>query len=307
MLQAMIDIGSNTIRMAVYEIKDGHATQVMKQKHAVGLAAYVKDGRMRAKGIEKAAEAVCEYRDFLAGLGITAVEAFTTAALRNAENSIEAVALLEELTGLPIRVISGEDEAAFDFVGAIHDLEWDRGVILDIGGASAQAVLYRERRVEKKASLPLGSLSLRTQYVRGLLPTTAEASAIREEAADAAGILLEVFGAPEMAVTACGIGGTFKSALALYRLLYDRPEDDVRMETSRFDAMLGRYISDAPPAEHDTVLLMRAAPDRIHTLLPGLILADELLHALGCDAVEYSDSGVREGYLYSEILGHKLP
>ena len=99
-----------------------------------------------------------------------------------------------------------------------------------------------------------------------------------------------------------GLGGTFKSALALYRLLYGRPEDDFRMETARFDAMLGRYIADAPPAEHDTVLLMRAAPERLHTLLPGLILADEFLHALGCDAVTYSDSGVREGFLYSEIL-----
>ena len=62
MLQAMIDIGSNTIRMAVYEIKDGHATQVMKRKHTVGLSAYVRDGVMREEGILRASEVVSEYR-----------------------------------------------------------------------------------------------------------------------------------------------------------------------------------------------------------------------------------------------------
>ena len=51
MLQAMIDIGSNTIRMAVYEIKDNHATQVMKRKHTVGLSAYVKNGVMQGEAL----------------------------------------------------------------------------------------------------------------------------------------------------------------------------------------------------------------------------------------------------------------
>ena len=81
MLQAMIDIGSNTIRMAVYEIKDGHAAQVMKRKHTVGLSAYVRNGVMQEEGIRRAAEVVSEYRDFLAGMGVKNAIAFTTAAL----------------------------------------------------------------------------------------------------------------------------------------------------------------------------------------------------------------------------------
>ena len=147
MLQAMIDIGSNTIRMAVYKIEDGHATQIMKRKHTVGLSAYVKDGVMQEEGVRRAAEVVSEYRDFLAGMGVENTVAFTTAALRNATNSAEAVAALESRTGLSIRVISGEEEAAFDFAGAIHDLSADKGVILDIGGGSTEIVTYRARRV----------------------------------------------------------------------------------------------------------------------------------------------------------------
>ena len=301
MLQAMIDIGSNTIRMAVYKIEDGHATQIMKRKHTVGLSAYVKDGVMQEEGVRRAAEVVSEYRDFLAGMGVENTIAFTTAALRNATNSAEAVAALESRTGLPIRVISGEEEAAFDFAGAIHDLASDNGVILDIGGGSTEIVTYRSRRVSRKWSLPFGSLSLKVAYVKDLLPTPEEAEAIRTEVFKAVNLFCCKL--PPMRNTiACGIGGTFKGTCALYRMMYDLPEETTRMDPRRFGAMLAHYVSPTPPKEEDAVRLMLATPDRIHTLLPGLILADVLTEALNCREVVYSDSGVREGYLYSEIL-----
>ena len=301
MLQAMIDIGSNTIRMAVYKIEDGHATQIMKRKHTVGLSAYVKDGVMQEEGVRRAAEVVSEYRDFLAGMGVENTVAFTTAALRNATNSAEAVAALESRTGLSIRVISGEEEAAFDFAGAIHDLASDNGVILDIGGGSTEIVTYRSRRVSRKWSLPFGSLSLKVAYVKDLLPTPEEAEAIRTEAFKAVNLFCCKL-PPMRNTVACGIGGTFKGTCALYRMMYDLPEETTRMDPRRFGAMLAHYVSPTPPKEEDAVRLMLATPDRIHTLLPGLILADVLTEALNCREVVYSDSGVREGYLYSEIL-----
>lgn len=302
MLQAMIDIGSNTIRMAVYEIKDGHAAQVMKRKHTVGLSAYVRNGVMQEEGIRRAAEVVAEYRDFLAGMGVKNTIAFTTAALRNAKNSAEAVAALEARTGLSIRVISGEEEAAFDFAGAIHDLAADDGVIIDIGGGSTEIILYRARHVRKKWSLPFGSLALKVAYVKGLLPTPEEAEEIRQDAAEAVAIVCGEVHPERDGLSACGIGGTFKGACALYRLMYDLPAETTCMDPHRFGLILSHYITPHPPKEEDAVRLMLAAPDRIHTLLPGLILADALTSALGCREVVYSDSGVREGYLYSEIL-----
>lgn len=301
MLQAMIDIGSNTIRMAVYKIEDGHATQIMKRKHTVGLSAYVKDGVMQEEGVRRAAEVVSEYRDFLAGMGVENTVAFTTAALRNATNSAEAVAALESRTGLSIRVISGEEEAAFDFAGAIHDLASDNGVILDIGGGSTEIITYRSRRVSRKWSLPFGSLSLKVAYVKDLLPTPEEAEAIRTEVLKAVNLFCCKL-PPMRNTVACGIGGTFKGTCALYRMMYDLPEETTRMDPRRFGAMLAHYVSPTPPKEEDAVRLMLATPDRIHTLLPGLILADVLTEALNCRKVVYSDSGVREGYLYSEIL-----
>ncbi len=305
MLQAMIDVGSNTMRMAIYEIRDHHAKQVMKRKHTVGLSAYVKDGFMQEEGIRRASEVITEYRDFLAGMGIHEVVAFTTAALRNAKNSREAVAAIEARTGISIRVITGEEEASFDFAGAIHDLEKDDGLIFDIGGGSTEVVLYRNRSVVRKWSLPFGSLSMKVAYVKGLMPTPAEAETIRKEAVKAVKAVCGEDPLPAEGMTACGIGGTFKGTWALYQQMYPSTPENARMETKRFGEMIRRYVSDSPPQEEDAVRLMLATPDRIHTLLPGLILADVLTEVMDCREVAYSDSGVREGYLYSEILGEK--
>ena len=99
MLYGMIDIGSNTVRMAIYRIEGTHVEMLMKKKHTVGLAAYLKDGVMQKQGIDKAVEILKEFRAFLLSFNITHVVAFTTAALRNAKNSAAAVGEIEGARG----------------------------------------------------------------------------------------------------------------------------------------------------------------------------------------------------------------
>ena len=87
MLYGMIDIGSNTVRMAIYFIEGTHVEMLMKKKHTVGLAAYLKDGVMQQQGIDKTVEILTEFKSFLMNFNITHVVAFTTAALRNARTA----------------------------------------------------------------------------------------------------------------------------------------------------------------------------------------------------------------------------
>ena len=65
MLPAIIDIGSNTIRMAIYEIENGHIEMLMKKKHTVGLSSYLKDGVMQQEGIDRTVGILKEFRSFL--------------------------------------------------------------------------------------------------------------------------------------------------------------------------------------------------------------------------------------------------
>lgn len=300
MLYGMIDIGSNTVRMAIYRIEGTHVEMLMKKKHTVGLAAYLRDGVMQQQGIDKAVEILKEFRAFLLAFNITHVVAFTTAALRNAKNSAAAVGEIERRTGLPIRVITGDEEATYDFIGATHDLNEDAGLLIDIGGASTEIVSYSAGKIEQKISLPIGSLAFRTKYVHGMLPTKAECQAMREEAEATLGAATAFADVREASIA--GIGGTFKGATALYNALYEKPIDNVKMEAARLKALIERFTDEHGINEAITAMLMKTVPDRIHTVIPGLIIAEVLAARFHCKEITYSDSGVREGYIYSEVL-----
>ena len=166
MLYGIIDIGSNTIRMAIYLIEGDRVEFLMKQKHRVGLAAYVRDGVMSPEGIAKAVEVLQEFKGFLYSFNITEVHAFTTAALRNCKNSEAAVGIIEHAVGLPIRIISGDEEATFDFVGALHGIPAEDGLLVDIGGGSTEIVSYKSKEICNKVSLPIGSLLFHSKYVK---------------------------------------------------------------------------------------------------------------------------------------------
>ena len=100
MIHGIIDIGSNTIRMAIYDIAGEKIDFLMKKKHLVGLAAYLENNVMTKAGIDKVCEVLFEFRSFLEIFHISQVTAFTTAALRNCRNSREAVEEIIRRTGI---------------------------------------------------------------------------------------------------------------------------------------------------------------------------------------------------------------
>lgn len=301
MLHGIIDIGSNTVRMAIYEIEGSHIDMLMKKKHTVGLASYLKDGVMQQPGIDRTVEILQEFRSFLEDFCITKISAFTTAALRNAENSQEAVEEIRRRTGIPLQVISGDEEAEFDFIGATRALAEDSGILVDIGGASTEIVLFAGGSIERKTSLPMGSLMLHSAYSSRILPTAEECGRMRLEAEKILGEIRGFSGAAHSII--CGIGGTFKGALALYNAAYSMDPSNVLMELPKLREIIRRFQWNRGIGARETALLMKNVPDRMHTLLPGLVIADVIAGEFSCDSIRYSDSGVREGYIYDRIIG----
>ncbi len=303
MLYGIIDIGSNTIRMAIYLIEGSHIEMLMKKKHTVGLAAYLKGGVMQQQGIDKAVEILNEFQDFLRSFQITQVITFTTAALRNAKNSAAAVGEIEQRTGLTIRVITGDEEAIFDFIGATRNLQEESGLLVDIGGGSTEIVNYQQRRIQHKISLRIGSLAFRTKYVQGILPTAGECLVMREQAEAAIQSATAFNAVSELSMA--GIGGTFKGAAALYNAMFNQPASNNRMEARRLKTIIATFQQDHGLTQDMSVMLMGTVADRINTIIPGLIIADVLARRFQSKIITYSDSGVREGYIYDQIIGNK--
>ena len=300
MLHAIIDIGSNTIRMAVYQIEGRQFTLLMKRKHTVGLAGYLENGRLVRAGLEKTVKILHGFMDFINTFRIPHVHAFATAALRSAVNSRAAVGEIARRSGVQVRIISGDEEAMYDFIGATQNITHADGIMIDIGGGSTEIVSFAGRAVQGRWSLPLGSLAMSKAHVAGLLPTREECRTI---AAAVRSMLDEVPAVRDLrARHMVGMGGVLSSASRMHALLH--PEETPRLlPADTLPQMIAMFGSGRPLTEADTAVLLRAAPDRLHNIVPGMIIASVLAETFAAADIRYSDSGVREGYIWKEIIG----
>lgn len=300
MLHAIIDIGSNTIRMAVYQIKGRQFTLLMKRKHTVGLAGYLESGRLVRAGLEKTVKILHGFMDFINTFRIPHVHAFATAALRSAVNSRAAVGEIARRSGVQVRIISGDEEAMYDFIGATQNITHADGIMIDIGGGSTEIIAYENHEMKGRWSLPLGSLAMSKEYVSGLLPVPAECAAIKDAVA---GVLEETPAVRDLrARHMVGMGGVLSSASRMHALLH--PEEPPRLlRSAALTEMIAMFGSGQPLSEQDTAVLLRAAPDRLHNIVPGMIIASVLAETFAAEDIRYSDSGVREGYIWKEIIG----
>lgn len=309
MLYAIIDIGSNTIRMAVYDISvisgKEKVEMLYKDKQMVGLAAFVENSIMNRDGIEQVCKVLGKFKLFLKKLNIQHVIAFTTAALRNCSNSNEAVAEITKQTGIEIKVVSGEEEAELDFVGATHGQRAASGILVDIGGGSTELVHYNSGHIINKVSLPIGSLGYRKKYVAGLLPTEQEIQKMR--AATSAEIKEKAGEFTELVFDEiCGIGGTFKGTWSLYQNIIGKAnEKEGTFAAENLNSMMNRF-QEGKLDEEDTLLLLRSIPERLETVLPGMIIASVLVDIFRAKRITYSDTGMREGFIYKEIIPNLL-
>ena len=107
MICGIVDLGSNTIRLSIYQCEDGRAQLLMNRKVTAGLADYVVDGEMSPQGIRVACDVLEEYRTLMDNLRFPRLRVFATASLRNVSNTAEAVTQIQETTGLSVVVLSG--------------------------------------------------------------------------------------------------------------------------------------------------------------------------------------------------------
>lgn len=296
MKHALIDMGSNSIRLTVYEVNQTSFRVLFKDKIMAGLAGYVEHGRLTKDGIECACQSLQKFQNTLELLEIGNLAVFATASLRNVANTAQAVKQIHDATGLTVEVLSGEAEAEYGFLGATCDIQIPDGLFTDIGGASAELALFQDGRVRKAASVPVGSLKLYRDCVKKILPgkesrrriETAVRTAFRDE------LFREI---PKKEHMIC-VGGTARASLRLCRRLFGLPEG----ERSFTRAQLNSLAEQLCRTDKDTAnLILRYEPDRIHTLIPGIMVLRYLADRYGVEDITVSHYGVREGYLLQNI------
>ncbi len=306
-MYAIIDVGSNTVRLNIYRLEYGQLTQILNRKESVGLSSYIRNGNLIPAGIRRVSNVLKECRDLLDALQVKDVHAFATAAIRNARNSAEAVKEIRKASGLDLKVISAETEAELDFLGVFHAADhMSKGLLTDIGGGSAELVTYTEEGMSHVVDLPFGSLNTYDTFVENILPTKKERKAIRKAVLEELKKLPEDFDrGPYLMI--CGVGGTARAALKLAIEMLRLPAETTSLRVSD----LGKIIKLLENTKKGSVssdildIIVRVVPFRVRTLLPGMIILHTIGKFFGCETIEVTEAGVREGYLYKYVLNQK--
>ena len=279
MIYGIADMGSNTVRLSIYKCEGGEIRLLMNRKVMAGLAGYVRHGALTPEGIEVACQTLQGYRSLMDNLELPDLRVFATASLRNISNTEEAVGAVMAATGLRVDVLSGREEAELSFRGAIQNAGLYTGLLVDLGGGSTELVSYRNRAIQSACSLSVGSLSLFSRYVSKLHPTKEERRAICRAVEEQLEQYVPQHG-PARHI--CGVGGTVRAACKVANAMFDRPAGDRSLDRDELKEMLQRLKK---PGRDELRLLLKTVPDRIHTIIPGLLALDTIAKAYGAQTI----------------------
>jgi exopolyphosphatase/guanosine-5'-triphosphate,3'-diphosphate pyrophosphatase len=161
---AVLDIGSNSVRLVVYEAPTRIAATLQNEKAICGIGRdMVSNGRLNAEGCAAALEALARFRVIAHGFKVESREAVATAAARDAANGADFIARAERAWGAPIRVLSGEEEARIAAEGVVAGIPEADGLAADLGGGSLDMVPVKNGKTGAAVTLPFGPLRLMDQ------------------------------------------------------------------------------------------------------------------------------------------------
>jgi exopolyphosphatase/guanosine-5'-triphosphate,3'-diphosphate pyrophosphatase len=297
MKQAIIDIGSNSMRLTLFETDGTNFKVLFKEKIMAGIAGYVEDGILSPDGIECAYTGLLDFRQTLESLGIADVAVFATASLRNIGNTEEAAAAIKAATGYSVEVISGEDEASFGYIGAMLDVHVSDGAYIDIGGASTEIVPFEGGRPLASASFRVGSLNLYRECVKKIMPGAGSVKRMRRVISDEID-KKSAFDFDKRSPLVC-VGGTARAVLKTAEKLCRLPAGSHTVTKPQFENICDVLLAGGRTASD---LVLRLEPDRIHTMVPGVMIMQHIFKLFDASELVISNYGVREGYLCQRML-----
>jgi len=235
-------------------------------------------------------------------LGINNMAVFATASLRNISNTKEALAAIKEATGYAVDLISGREEALYGYAGAMVELGLSRGAFVDIGGASTEIASFSPGEPVSGLSFGIGSLSLYRDCVKKILPGHDALKKLRRviETEIDSQSLFELLPRTPLAC----VGGTSRAVLKLAGKLYSLPPDCRRVTAEQLSGLCA-LLCKGDRAALD--LILKLEPDRIHTIVPGILILQHICGLFGAKEIVVSKYGVREGYLCAKVLGNNMP
>lgn len=287
---AVIDIGSNSIRLVVYDSLKRAPVPLFNEKVLCGLGRGVEnDGQLNPDGVKQALAALERFACLARSMGVGRLDVLATAAVRDASDGDAFIQTVAERTGLQVRVISGEEEARLSALGVLSGQPAADGLVGDLGGGSLELVALDRGVVGERVTLPLGPLRLMETGKAGAISLPKRI----DQHLEGLGWLDSVKGRPFHPV-----GGGWRALAKLHMEQTSHPLHIIHQysvpvaEMRDFATLISRQ-------SRSSLERMQGSKKRIDTMACAALVMERLLRAAQPSRVVFSAFGLREGHLFS--------
>ncbi|WP_169728396.1 Ppx/GppA family phosphatase [Geminicoccus roseus] len=292
-LYAIVDIGSNSVRLVVYDELGRAPLPRFNEKSLCRLGSGLDaTGELAPEGFRRTVEATRRFRAIADAMGVVRIDVLATEAVRRASNGPALVDAIKEEAQFEVRILSGAEEAHYAALGVISGFYRPTGLVGDMGGGSLEVAEVLDDRVgERMVSLPLGALPVQEML--------AEVGTGAKDRIDA--LLKEKLVPAMVDPVLYAVGGGWRALARVHMMSVEAPihvahgyavdADELRKFAKKLWRLAPAKIAELPgvPAR------------RVPTIAAAALVMDRLLKRLAPERVVFSALGVREGWLFEQL------
>lgn len=303
MITAAVDIGSNTLRMLIGEVRAGELTRAHTARSITRLATgLIETGFLREDNMQQSLLVLKDFALAIAEYEVKSVRAVGTSALREAANSKAFIDQVFTETGLQIEIISGEEEARLTAKGVLlgfKDLV-SSPLIIDIGGGSTEWII--QPRINSKplshGTIPVGVVNMAEKFIKSDPPSNTDMAMLLDEIDSRFGaVKYDILNYVYTNARLIGTGGTITTLAAIDLGLKSYNPERIHLHNISMDRLL--RLKDRLISMH---LSQREGIDgleakRADLIIPGILLTIRVMEIFGFDEMAVSDYGILEGII----------
>lgn len=303
----IIDVGSNSIRVVIVKISDNLSYEIIDElKSTVRLGKDMSpDGCLNPERMTKALTALFNFKRLCISNNICEIIAVATEAVRKAKNQSEFLEMVKHELGIDIKVLTGKEEAYYDYIATANSIDLNSALLMDIGGSSTEFILMENRNIKDSISFPMGAITLTEKFYsfEGSIENKGK-SLVKyiNHILDSIDFLKDAKGLPLI-----GIGGSFRTLGKIKRNLSGYPISNQHNYTISAKDAVSICTSLKYKSQSEYRKVKGISKDRADIFIGAVYAISTTIKYIKARKLIISESGIRQGILYESLFGKQTP
>lgn len=299
----LIDIGSNTIRLVVFEFNDKTGlNEVLNIKTPARLSQYLTvDNEMADDGIKVLIETLSSFKHVAQQFDVVELHPIATAAIRQSKNQEAIIKTVKDKLDIEIEIVPAEDEAFYGYFAITQTTDIEDGISVDIGGGSTEVTLYKNKKLKHAHSFPFGVVTLTRKFFAD--KDHNDKKALKEMTKFLQSEFKTLDWLQDQEVALVGVGGSARNVARIHQSAHAYPIGGVHNYTMTLQDIESVYDLIEDSSRDDLTNLDGLSRDRVDIILPAIAVFKTLYKQINASQFTFSRKGLREGYILN--LMHK--